>query len=39
MRELMIQLVLVLLGGTNALPYPYESTTSTIVKLDQEVLC
>ena len=32
MRELMVQLALVLLGGMNAPLSPYESTTSTIVK-------
>ena len=32
MRELMVQLAPVLLGGTNAPPSSYEGTTSTIMK-------
>ena len=32
MRELMVQLAPVLLGGTNAPSSPYENTTSTIVE-------
>jgi len=33
MRELMVQLALVLLGGTSTPPYPYEGATTAIVEI------